>query len=67
MGERLGVHQLSCHGWVLGEHGDSSVPVWSGVNIAGISLKSLNPELGIDADRNSGRMFISRSLTVCMR
>ncbi|CAO2632647.1 L-lactate dehydrogenase A chain, partial [Lemmus lemmus] len=25
MGERLGVHPLSCHGWVLGEHGDSSV------------------------------------------
>uniref|UniRef100_A0A8C6III9 L-lactate dehydrogenase n=1 Tax=Mus spicilegus TaxID=10103 RepID=A0A8C6III9_MUSSI len=24
MGERLGVHQLSCHGWVLGEHGDST-------------------------------------------
>ena len=50
MGERLGVHALSCHGWVLGEHGDSSVPVWSGVKVAGISLKSLNPELGTDAD-----------------
>ena len=51
MGGRLGVHQLSCHGWVLGEHGDSSVPVWSGVNIVGVSLKSLNPELGTDADK----------------
>uniref|UniRef100_A0A8C6HIA9 L-lactate dehydrogenase n=1 Tax=Mus spicilegus TaxID=10103 RepID=A0A8C6HIA9_MUSSI len=51
MGERLGVHLLSCHGWVLGEHGDSSVPVWSGVNVAGISLKSLNPELGTDTDK----------------
>uniref|UniRef100_A0A8C2LVH1 L-lactate dehydrogenase n=1 Tax=Cricetulus griseus TaxID=10029 RepID=A0A8C2LVH1_CRIGR len=43
MGERLGVHPLSCHGWVLGEHGDSSVPVWSGVNVAGAFLKYLNP------------------------
>ncbi|XP_021021939.1 L-lactate dehydrogenase A chain-like [Mus caroli] len=51
MGERLGVHAMSCHGWVLGEHGDSSVPVWSGVNVAGVSLKSLNPELGTDADK----------------
>ncbi|KAH0521046.1 L-lactate dehydrogenase A chain [Microtus ochrogaster] len=51
MGEKLGVHPLSCHGWVLGEHGDSSVPVWSGVNVAGVSLKNLNPELGSDADR----------------
>ncbi|KAM7321110.1 hypothetical protein ACRRTK_020363 [Alexandromys fortis] len=46
-----GVHQLSCHGWVLVEHGDSSVPVWSGVNVAGVSLKNLNPELGSDADK----------------
>ena len=51
MGERLGVHPLSCHSWVLGEHGNSSVPVWSGVNVAGVSLKSLNPELGTDADK----------------
>ncbi|XP_072475758.1 L-lactate dehydrogenase A chain isoform X1 [Notamacropus eugenii] len=50
MGERLGVHSLSCHGWVLGEHGDSSVPVWSGVNLAGVSLKNLHPSLGTDSD-----------------
>ncbi|ELW48689.1 L-lactate dehydrogenase A chain [Tupaia chinensis] len=49
MGERLRVHPLSCHGWVLGEHGDSSVPVWSGVNVAGVSLKNLHPNLGTDA------------------
>ncbi|KAH0517247.1 L-lactate dehydrogenase A chain [Microtus ochrogaster] len=27
------------------------VPVWSGVNVAGVSLKNLNPELGSDADK----------------
>ncbi|XP_014323083.1 L-lactate dehydrogenase A chain-like isoform X1 [Myotis lucifugus] len=51
MGERLGGHPLSCHGWVLGEHGDFSVPVWSGVNVAGVSLKNLHPDLGTDADK----------------
>ncbi|KAK2101089.1 hypothetical protein P7K49_022437, partial [Saguinus oedipus] len=51
MGERLGVHPLSCHGWVLGEHGDSSVPVWSEVNVAGVSLKTLHPDLGTDTDK----------------
>ena len=50
-GESLGVHLLSCHSWVLGVYGDSSVPVWSGVNVASVSLKSLNPELGTDADK----------------
>ncbi|CAH2325698.1 lactate dehydrogenase A [Pelobates cultripes] len=53
MGEKLGIHSLSCHGWVIGEHGDSSVPVWSGVNVAGVSLKTLNPEMGSDADKEN--------------
>uniref|UniRef100_A0A674H468 L-lactate dehydrogenase n=2 Tax=Taeniopygia guttata TaxID=59729 RepID=A0A674H468_TAEGU len=51
MGERLGIHPLSCHGWIVGEHGDSSVPVWSGVNVAGVSLKALHPDLGTDGDK----------------
>ena len=48
MAEKLGIHPSSCHGWILGEHGDSSVAVWSGVNVAGVSLQELNPEMGID-------------------
>ncbi|XP_056108080.1 L-lactate dehydrogenase A chain [Rhinichthys klamathensis goyatoka] len=51
MGEKLGIHPSSCHGWVVGEHGDSSVPVWSGVNVAGVSLQSLNPDIGTDKDK----------------
>ncbi|XP_074086254.1 L-lactate dehydrogenase A chain-like isoform X2 [Macrotis lagotis] len=51
IGSRLGVNPTSCHGWVIGEHGDSSVPVWSGVNIAGVPLKNLHPTLGTDDDK----------------
>ncbi|KAM9387430.1 L-lactate dehydrogenase A chain-like [Phaethornis superciliosus] len=51
VGERLGIRPLSCHGWIVGEHGDSSVPVWSGVNVGGVSLKALHPALGTDADK----------------
>ena len=50
MAEKLGIHPSSCHGWILGEHGDSSVAVWSGVNVAGVSLQDLNPEMGTDSD-----------------
>uniref|UniRef100_A0A7N9D5U0 L-lactate dehydrogenase n=1 Tax=Macaca fascicularis TaxID=9541 RepID=A0A7N9D5U0_MACFA len=50
MAEKLGIHPSSCHGWILGEHGDSSVAVWSGVNVAGVSLQELNPEMGTDND-----------------
>ena len=50
MSQRLGVAPTSCHGWIIGEHGDSSVPVWSGVNIAGVRLRELNPTLGTGED-----------------
>ncbi|XP_009075708.1 PREDICTED: L-lactate dehydrogenase B chain isoform X2 [Acanthisitta chloris] len=50
MSERLGIHPSSCHGWILGEHGDSSVAVWSGVNVAGVCLQELNPAMGTDKD-----------------
>lgn len=48
--QKLGIHPSSCHGFILGEHGDSSVAVWSGVNVAGVALQSLNPDLGTDKD-----------------
>ncbi|KPP61903.1 lactate dehydrogenase-A-like [Scleropages formosus] len=51
MGERLQIHPSSCHGWIVGEHGDSSVPVWSGVNVAGVSLQKLNPDMGTEKDK----------------
>ncbi|XP_055385616.1 L-lactate dehydrogenase isoform X2 [Condylostylus longicornis] len=51
MSQRLGVAPTSCHGWVIGEHGDSSVAVWSGVNIAGVRLRELNPQIGSPDDK----------------
>jgi len=40
LSERLQIAPSSCHGWIVGEHGDSSVAVWSGVNVAGVPLSS---------------------------
>ncbi|KAM3968633.1 lactate dehydrogenase isoform 2-T2 [Aphomia sociella] len=50
LSEKLGVATTSCHGYIVGEHGDSSVPVWSGVNIAGVRLSDLNPKIGTNSD-----------------
>jgi L-lactate dehydrogenase len=50
MSQKLEVAPTSCHGWIIGEHGDSSVPVWSGVNIAGVRLREINPAIGTDDD-----------------
>ncbi|KAF2896294.1 hypothetical protein ILUMI_09879 [Ignelater luminosus] len=50
MSQRLGVAPTSCHGWIIGEHGDSSVAVWSGINIAGVNLRKINPAIGTEED-----------------
>lgn len=48
--QKLCVANGSVHGWIVGEHGDSSVPVWSGVNAAGVRLRDLNPLAGLADD-----------------
>jgi len=57
MSEKFNIAPSSCHGWIIGEHGDSSVPVWGGVNIAGVSLKELNPEMGADTDKEQWQLM----------
>ncbi|CAH8589138.1 unnamed protein product [Schistosoma turkestanicum] len=50
LGEKLQVSANSVHGYVIGEHGDSSVAVWSNVNVGGVRLSSLNPKIGYEKD-----------------
>ncbi|GAU99503.1 hypothetical protein RvY_10496 [Ramazzottius varieornatus] len=50
MSERLGIDPTSCHGYVIGEHGESSVVVWSGLNVSGVRLVDLNPKIGTEED-----------------
>jgi len=50
LSEKLGVSPSSCHGYIIGEHGDSSVPVWSSVNVAGVNLVDLHPTIGSAED-----------------
>ncbi|KAI3370658.1 hypothetical protein L3Q82_007220 [Scortum barcoo] len=53
MADKLGIHPTSFNGWILGEHGDTSVPVWSGTNVAGVNLQTLNPNIGTDCDEEN--------------
>jgi L-lactate dehydrogenase len=43
LGEYLQVDPRNVHAYVIGEHGDSEVPVWSPANVAGIWLKDYCP------------------------
>ncbi len=38
LGRHFRVDPRSVHAWIIGEHGDSEVPVWSLANIAGMKL-----------------------------
>ncbi|MGV3114728.1 L-lactate dehydrogenase [Corynebacterium freneyi] len=48
LGEYFDVSPMSVHAYIVGEHGDSELPVLSSANIAGVGLRSKlvrNPEL----------------------
>jgi L-lactate dehydrogenase len=71
LGERLQVDPRNVHAYIIGEHGDSEVPVWSLANVAGIRLKDYYPLAGVAYDpvelnslflkvRNAGYEIIKR-------
>jgi L-lactate dehydrogenase len=71
LGEHLQVDPRNVHAYIIGEHGDSEVPVWSLANVAGIRLKDYCPICKIPYDieyfndlflkvRNAGYEIIKR-------
>ncbi len=38
LGEHLGVDSRRVHAFIIGEHGDSEIPVWSSANVSGVPL-----------------------------
>ncbi|CAD7083456.1 unnamed protein product [Hermetia illucens] len=46
LSERLGVAPTECTGWIIGEEGDLSIPVWSSLNVGGIRLRDVYPNIG---------------------
>lgn len=50
LSEKLNISPTSCHGYIIGEHGDSSIPLWSTVNVAGVRLREVKPELATTND-----------------
>lgn len=50
LSQKLDVSPTSCHGYIIGEHGDSSIPVWSSVNVAGVRLREIKPTVATPDD-----------------
>lgn len=46
LGEHLGVAPQSVHAYVLGEHGDSEVLVWSSITVGGVPVSEFAAQMG---------------------
>ena len=71
LGEYFEVDPRNIHAYIIGEHGDSEVPVWSLANVAGIRLKDYCPICKVPYDleyfndlflkvRNAGYEIVKR-------
>src|SRR5512137_2536390 len=47
LGEHLGVAPLSVHAYVVGEHGDSEVLLWSSAKVGGVPIKNFARQVGV--------------------
>jgi L-lactate dehydrogenase len=50
LGEHIGVAPLSVHAYVLGEHGDSEVLVWSSAKVGGVPIEEFAAQVGVPID-----------------
>lgn len=46
IGKHLGVDSRNVHSFIIGEHGDSELPVWSSANVSGIDLSHFCDDCG---------------------
>jgi len=50
LAQDLQLDPRSIHAYIIGEHGDSEVPIWGSLNVAGTPLQALDPEIGTVSD-----------------
>ncbi|MBU1206298.1 MAG: L-lactate dehydrogenase [Proteobacteria bacterium] len=46
LGDHFGIAPQSIHAYVMGEHGDSEVPVWSSAKVGGVPLSDFAEQVG---------------------
>ena len=51
IGEKFRIDSRNVHAYIIGEHGDSEVPVWSAASIAGVNLKDYCPICGMKYEK----------------
>jgi len=61
LSEQFGVDARSVHAYIIGEHGDSEVPVWSLANIAGMRLPEFCKAQGLACDQEIMERIFART------
>ncbi|MGO8873833.1 MAG: L-lactate dehydrogenase [Acidimicrobiales bacterium] len=61
LGEYFAVNPQSVHAHIVGEHGDSELPVWSLANIAGVRLADVSGPDGNGVDRDALDQIFERT------
>ena len=67
VGKYLGVDSRNVHSFVIGEHGDSEVAVWSSANVSGIDLDSYCVERKIEIDHSNLDRLAAEVMTSAYR
>ncbi len=67
VGKYLGVDSRNVHSFVIGEHGDSEVAVWSSANVSGIDLDSYCRERKMEFDRSELDRLAAEVMTSAYR
>ena len=62
LGNHLKVDSRSVHAFIIGEHGDSEIPAWSGVNISGVPLEKFCEMRGYCGDHTEAMRKIADSV-----
>ena len=53
LSQRLQVDSRNVHAFIIGEHGDSELAVWSGANVSGVGLDDFCALRGLDGRRQT--------------
>jgi L-lactate dehydrogenase len=61
--EHYGIASANVHAYVIGEHGDSQIPVLSSARVAGLSLAEFSKELGLPHEESSLTRIASKTRT----
>ncbi|CAH8672185.1 unnamed protein product [Schistosoma rodhaini] len=62
LGQKFSVDASSVHGYIIGELGENSIPLWSTVNIAGARLVTKNPQIGSASDPENYKLIYESAI-----